>query len=242
MFRSWGLAAVLGAVSGAFVLLTFNQSGNGIPYLPLCLGLVHLGWQRWRQGPAEGLPLAGLASGVLGLLLWIQCLAAAWWMHHAVVRPRAVHDFPAGTAPAGSWPEGVAGLRYLLWEEPYAGASRQPDVLLDWLEEHPGRFFVWGDLTLLYALADQPSVGPTLWWHPGLTMPVPGSAAGQAYDQRLQRSLADADLRWVVFDHPEGQLYKGLRLQDLPATAAYLQARTVEEVEVGNYRLWKLRP
>lgn len=238
LLLAWGLAAV----SGAFVLLTFNQGENGVPYIFLCVGLVQLFWRKWRSHLELERPwLAAGAWLAQGLLLWVA-LSVAWPFHREVVATRMVHDFPEGEGPAFSWPSGTQDLDFLVWKEPWLNAERDPRPVIDFLRQEDEAFYLFGDLSLLYPMTGQVSPSPFLWLHPGLTLPVSDAPGFKEYDQLLRAHLKRQAPRWWVWDSPEGITYKEMRPEDFPLSQTYLKSRVDSTFQMGTYTLHRLKP
>jgi hypothetical protein len=90
-----------------------------------------------------------------------------------------------------------------------------------YLRSEPGGIYVFGDLTLMYALTGRASAGTVLWLHPGLTLPEPGTPAFPEWEKRLVQDLEARQVRFIVRE--SRQTYAELRLSQLPALASYVE-------------------
>jgi len=238
--KPWILAWLLSIGSGAFVLLTFNQAENGVPFLFVATGLLHAGWLQWRDVLEDRWRfIPGLTVLVVALLI-AQSLYVVTDFHAEAVVARKVHDFPAGTAPTMGWPDGTDDLDWLAWAEPWVGQDREPTELITWLRSEDQPFFFMGDFSAVYALTGQVSPWPSLWLHPGLTLPPLGTPEFDAYDAQLEAALVRQAPAYAVFPPGEAATYKDLELRDFPRTAAWLERRKTEAMDVGGYRVWGL--
>src|SRR5207245_3512644 len=135
-----------------------------------------------------------------------------------VNRPRLVHRLqevpPASPLEQAQVP---AALRFMRWRlHPfYAYAPDDLARLAAFLAAQPDAFFLVGDTSILYALADKPSVNPSLWFHRRLTMPGRRTEAFHDYEERLLANLRRYHVRFVVVEGRE--TYEGTSLAHFPA-------------------------
>jgi hypothetical protein len=233
----WGrpaLALALLAACAAFVMVTDNQGENGIPYVFLAAGLVHAEVAR-RRVPRRA------AAVFLGALALSSGLDAARF-DRRVNATRMVHELSGvAAAPSSETRALPPSLGFLEWRlHPfYRFAPADLAAALAYLRHEEGAIYVFGDLTLVYALTGRDSAGATLWLHPGLTMPEPHEAGFAAWEERL---LADLERRKVRFLFRESrQTLNHLRLSDLPRLAAWVEARRTRRLSFGPIDVMELR-
>jgi hypothetical protein len=231
------LALYLLAVCGTFVMLTDNQGENGIPFVFLSAGLVAAEFGSrlpWREG--AGPRSSFLAAGVLAGF----CLFDAARFDRGVNETRMVHELDGVPwAEQAVLPPGLAFLKWKLHPF-YRFTPRDLAETVAFLRREEGAIYVFGDLTILYALTGRPSVGESLWLHPGLTMPEPGEPGLAAWESRLQADLERRGVRFFVRE--SRQTYNGLRLSQLPRLAAFVEAHRVRRLSFGPIDLIELRP
>jgi hypothetical protein len=229
------LTLYLLAVCAAFVMATDNEGENGVPFVFAAVGLVHAELRarrggRWRHAPA--------AMGALVLLSATDALG----FNARVNEPRMVHELDgvASAAPR----ESVAlppALAFMEWRLHPFYRFRPNDLaqVVAHLRSEEGAIYVFGDLTILYALTGRPSAGPALWLHPGLTLPEPEHPGFEAWEERLVDDLERRNVRFVVRE--SRQTYSGLRLSQFPRLIAYMQAREGSHFSFGPIDVFELR-
>jgi hypothetical protein len=111
---------------------------------------------------------------------------------------------------------------------------------VSFLRHEKGAIYVFGDLTILYALTGRPSAGETLWLHPGLTMPEPGRPGFLAWESRLVQDLERRRVRFFVRE--SRQTYNGLRLSHLPRLATLIESRRLQRRSFGPIDVIELGP
>lgn len=236
--RRAGAALGLGllAVCAAFVMATDNQGENGIAFVFVAAGLVHAG-----LAPPP-FTVRGLRPAI-ALALAAACGAEAWQFNHRVNETRMVHELSGvAPAPAASLRALPPALSFMEWRlHPFYRFSPEDLALtVAFLRSQPGAIYVFGDLTPLYALTGRPSVGPAVWLHPGLTLPEPGQPGFTAWEERLVRDLEARKVRFVVRE--SRQTYNELRLSQLPALVAHIEARKGRRRSFGGIDVIELRP
>jgi hypothetical protein len=108
------------------------------------------------------------------------------------------------------------------------------------LRQEEGAIYVFGDLTILYALTGRGSAGESLWLHPGLTLPEPGEPAFAAWEDRLLGDLTRRGVRFFVRE--SRQTYNGLRLSQVPKVAEFVEAHRKRRVSFGPIDVIELSP
>jgi hypothetical protein len=232
------LALYLLAVCALFVMVTGNQGENGIPFVFLAVGLLQAEVRRW--GLDSGQRRASLAlAGVL-------VLPSAWdavCFHRRVNETRMVHELDGVVRADPREEEALPpALGFLQWKlHPFYRFS--PGNLAEtvsFLRHEKGAIYVFGDLTILYALTGRPSAGETLWLHPGLTMPEPGRPGFLAWESRLVQDLERRRVRFFVRE--SRQTYNGLRLSHLPRLATLIESRRLQRRSFGPIDVIELGP
>lgn len=234
------MGAGLTAICSFFMHFSQNQPQNGLPFVPVALGLGHVFWRDWTAG------WKGLSSRMIGPTRLVGSVAvagvAAWgaWTFHRSTNPtRLVLDFTE-QAPYVASPEQGDVIGFLAYQAPFHHARLHPADLMRWLDEHPGDFLLFGDLSILYGLTQRPSIPPFLWFHEGLSLPQPSEASFAAVDSALLASCGKSRVRYVVFEHPDRLTYQGSQWECYEQTAKAISANKKREVEVGGFTVWEL--
>ncbi len=231
------LALYLLAVCAAFVMVTDNQGENGIPFVFLAAGLVHV------EFAVRGREKVHRASWIMAGVLALASAVDAFAFDRRVNSTRMVHELdgvtPALPGEAAALPP---PLSYLEWRlHPFYRFTPQDlGNTVAFLRREEGAIYVFGDLTILYALTGRGSAGDTLWLHPGLTLPEPGQPGFAEWESRLQANLERRRVRFVVRE--SRQTYNGLRLSQLPRLAAFIEAHRERRISFGPIDVIELRP
>jgi hypothetical protein len=232
------LALYLLGVCGTFVMLTDNQGENGIPLVFVAAGLIQAELEirsRERAKPR--------ASSLVAASLALSCAFDGVRFDGRVNETRMVHELD-GVPLAGPREQAAlpAGLEFLKWKlHPfYRFTPGDLGETVALLKREEGAIYVFGDLTILYALTSRPSAGESLWLHPGLTMPEPAEPSFAAWESRLQADLERRHVRFLVRE--SRQTYNGLRLSQLPRLAAFIESRRVRRLSFGPIDVIELRP
>ncbi len=232
------LALYLLAICALFVMVTGNQGENGIPFVFLAVGLLHAEARHW--GRESGKHRASLAlAGVL-------VLPSAWdavCFNRRVNETRMVHELDgvvrADPREEAALPPALGFLRWKLHPF-YRFSPGDLSLTVTFLRHEKGAIYVFGDLTILYALTGRQSAGETLWLHPGLTMPEPGRPGFLAWEARLLQDLERRGVRFFVRE--SRQTYNGLRLSHLPRLATLIESRRLRRRSFGPIDVIELGP
>ena len=109
---------------------------------------------------------------------------------------------------------------------------------LRFLEDQDGNFLLIGDSSILYALTGRPSVLPSLWFHPGLTIPPEDTEAFRRYQSRLIESLDRYGVRFVVL---EGErTWVKTQLSTFPLLDELVQRRGEGTRQFGQFKIIEL--
>ena len=247
------LAAGMSLMCLAVALLSWQASENSLALVFTGLGIT--------QGCLIGLAgtvkscmansgmTSRIARGLVGILPWslavLAVIQAENFHRHVNVR-RTVHQLEnPGTPDLGGSIVSPA-LAFLVWDVPsparyglspgeHAESVRET---LKFLENQDGNFLLVGDSSILYALTHRPSVSPSLWFHPGLTIPSKGSVAFEQYQHRLLDNMDRYAVRFVVL---EGErTWVDTRLSSFPALEEVVTRRRVGEYRFGHFTIIEL--
>ncbi len=259
--RAWpccALAVFLTLASLFFMTWTFNQEEIGVALVfaaagcvaAACLHLSASARERGRPRLARVLWLAPPALAAAAVL-------DAWVFAREVDATRRANDltFDARAAAEASneLPEGLA---YLRWSVPglvqYAPADLRD--LIAYLRGRPGGVFLLGDTSIVYGLSGKESVAPSLWFHPGLTVPRPYDRGFGRYQALLMQRIRELDVQTVVVEGertwagyranpgrtpPE---FSYLTLATWPRLARLVEERRCAERAFGPFRVIELGP
>lgn len=235
-----------------FVALTSNQNQIGVALvfasagaaMASLLGLAELATPRFAHA-------RWLARGIV-IVFALLAVDDTHRFTRAVVETRAVNDtkFDAALADASasSLPDELA---YLRWNaNKYSPADLR--ALSDYLRARDGNFWLLGDSSVLYGITGKRSIAPSLWFHPGLTLPMPHDAEFARYEARLLASITAHDVRAVVLEgehtwigyplNPGETKPKAgyLTLATFPRVNALVEARNSGERTFGAFRVIEL--
>lgn len=129
-------------------------------------------------------------------------------------------------------------LRGLAWAEGVNDDAREmhpswEELVKTWrvLQEAPGRFYLLGNYTILYAAADKPSLGTLSWFFKGLTY---SQDYDPAFDARFAALVDQPDVTYFVTEEDFGLKHK---LEDFPALERVLREKYRSEQKIGLFRL-----
>jgi hypothetical protein len=237
-------AALLGeallAICLLFIALTSNQREIGVPFVFAAGGLVHAALERARDSllRARRVWLAAWPR-LAGLLLAAVAAADGWRFTSSVNATRTVNDIDWDPWAAGlAAPLVPRGLDFLCWQVPPSvpyGAAELRDVL-EFLREADAPFLWFGDASIAYGLAGQPSAFPALWFHPGLTLPLAGDPRAAEFEELVLERIAALGVRYVVLEG-EHTWIRRLTLADFPRLQALVEARRVASERFGPFEV-----
>lgn len=124
------------------------------------------------------------------------------------------------SAPAGEW-----------W-------LRRPDFegVNDWLAQHRGNFFVFGDATMLYGLHQRISPQPWLYFLADHSYLLEDLAH---VDEVVTASLSRNSIRTVIVEKVSWAGYQDAEwLTRMPRLKAWIEDNFVKEKEYGIYEVW----
>lgn len=248
------LALALIWVGYVFTELTSNHQTNGLCYTFIAVGLLREAALRSApsaapadpddpatadDAPEAAAPESATSAGEgwsarrargLALVLVLATLVDVGSMtvliNHARVGNGAV--FPAGDDPIHP------SLAPMRWGKPghYPVSAAGITTLIDRLRARDEPFFLFGDGSILYGLSGQPSLSPSLWFHPGLAMPLPQNKGEfKRWEDDLMRRLYLRRVRLVVVERRE--VWTQLSLGQLPQLQTWLSTGRGRALEDG---------
>lgn len=166
--------------------------------------------------------------------------------HERVNVGRTVHELKPCVSTCLSGSIVSPALAFMVWDVPVParhGVSPREHAesvyrTLKFLEHQDGNFLLIGDSSILYALARRPSVSPSLWFHPGLTIPPQGSEDFARYQLRLMENMDRYGVRFVVLEG-EGTWVE-TRLSDLPMLSERVRSRRLRELRYRPFTIVEL--
>jgi hypothetical protein len=230
-------------IDETFQILTTNERENGMAYLFCSVGLLHVLFLRTsRHLDARGRRGRWLVTAI-SLVIVAATLRDAWAFDVSVNATRMVNDVSdfreRGQVDDAELPR---ELRFLRWDVPatYATTPAELGEVVRRLKALDDNFLLIGDTSLLYALADKPSVFPALWFDKNLTLPKSDTAESRAFEQRLIRNMRRYHVGDVVLEGRE--TWAGSKLSDFPRLAAVVATRACGARSIGMFRLVRLCP
>jgi hypothetical protein len=222
-----------------FIVLTRNQPGQGVAYLFLAVGLVHASLER-AGGLLAARPTAARLLRGAGLAVLLIALRDGVHFERNVNVPRSANDITWDPEQAErAAPQVPAPLSFLRWQTSRFVQFAAGDLrdLSEFLKAQGGGFLLIGDASVAYALAGAPSATPSLWFHPGLTLPLPGDEGFAEYEQRLLERVQD--VRFLVL---EGRhTWNHLSVADFPRLAPLARQRPGAVTRFGGFTVIDLR-
>lgn len=219
-------AAAMLAVAAGWGVGLFPNPGRGVA-LPGAALLKKIG------GPARPVFGIGLAAVVVCQVEY-RGLRDSW--------DRTVHDIFAGSH-FGEYSR-VPGLERLRWGIPTCvhgieTTDEQMVQLVDYLRREGKPFFVFPDMTMLYALVGEISPQPLLWFHHGLTYPNQYEAA---LDRRIVESLERNGVEIVVLQNAAWFGDAAEQLTRFPILEAYVRDSFTRVSDDGPFEVRRKQP
>jgi hypothetical protein len=230
------LAEVLVLLCLAHAVLTFNQPHNAIPFAFVALGLVHLAALRTTTGAG-----AGTVRAIVTAALVVVAGHDAWSFESRVNATRRVHKLDRTQVPVAAATAGLPpAMAFMRWQTPAEVALRAEDLseVTRVLAKAPRNFLLLGDTSILYALTGRPSVAPSVWFHPGLTYPAPGTIAFSGYEDALMSALSRRDVGYVVLEG--SHTFLGTQLSDFPRLQGLVAREGCGRREIGSFSILTL--
>lgn len=243
-----GLAAGLAAVCWLTAAFTDNLQENNIPFVYIALAIFYLVATRIVFGTRTLAPdriserrLVATRSASLGLILF--ALFDAYMFNNQVNADRVVHDFVYDARRFRSHQTDMPqALSFMKWGTPgaYAFLPGEVKAVTEYVRARQGGLFVLGDASVFYALTGRQSTHPSLWFHPGLSTPRPGTELFDRYEQRLLDNFGRYDVRFVLLEGERTWLRA--RLADFGRLSAYIAETPHQDTSFGFCRLIELAP
>jgi hypothetical protein len=227
----WLLASLF-FMTGAFIAYTINQIEDGFSLLMLMAGLSSLflrraaqsiDW-RWRRELGCALTAVIAFAAVRDTVVFARTVDSTRSVLDTVYDP-ALADRAARVLPPA--------LGFMRWTH----INCEPEEFAELVRvlRAGGNFALISDLGPLYALAGKPSVMPALWLHPGLSIPLPNTAAFGRFDGELLERMQTFGVRRLVLDEPH--TLRGVTLGDFPKLYALVLSRGCGEQYFGGVRV-----
>lgn len=216
-----------------FSAATLNQMENNLPFLFVALGLAHRSTQVLlpdRHGK--------LAAFCVGIFFVAVAIGDALFFHRDVNSKRIVLDMEF-SAENSEEPQS-AGLERMRYQVPERVGTSAGDLdeLIHFLRSRDGNFLLVGDTSILYGLTGRPSIPPSLWFHPRLTIPRRGTLAFVEYQAELLRNITKHRVLYVILEDEE--TWMGSRLSQFPAISALLDTTQRKQFQIGGFTLIRL--
>lgn len=226
-----------------FIKTTQNQVENGLNFTCIAIGLGLLFWKEWIQNGPLGRVWPSAATRLwYFLLIFVSGTAvlAGIRFHQEVNITRRVLDFQDAERTNSLSPPAY-NLNGLEFQAPYEPGTRNPVALVEWLTAHHKNVVYFGDMRFLLAIAGKEDLLPSVWVHPGLTFPVPGTSGFEAFDLEFLKNIEGKSVRYIIFENDNHRSYLGSPWELLSHTAAFIEERKVFSQNIGGFEVWTLK-
>lgn len=233
------LSIALLVICNLFIFFTLNQGENGIPFLFVSLGLMNIVCLSLLPPQTIKRRKAILRYALSAFFMFVAVLDAVSFNNN-VNKTRFVHDFKLGTRPKTSSAKLPAGLEFVDFAMPPQYRFR-PEALkrvTDFFKEEKVNFFLLGDTSILYGLARRPSVNPSLWFHPGLTIPASDSDDFRLYEERLLENIQKYKVKYLVLEGD--RTWFNISLNNFKKLQALIRENSVENKTFGQFRVLRI--
>lgn len=229
------VAAALPLVGLVAAHITYNDPEESLAFVLPSLGLVDAVLGAMLAGSSRRRGIAGLRA----LLLLLAVQDGARFHARVNVTRSAVAPELSGDAGSARLPDALAFMTWRLPEQ-YRFTAEDFTGVLEFLRREPGRFWLMGDATVLYALAGKPSVGPCMTLFPGLSMPHPGTRSPEflAFEGQLVEDFPRKDVRFIVLEG-KGSWFE-VRLKDFRRLHRALASEPMREWHFGAFTVLEL--
>jgi hypothetical protein len=247
------LAAGMSLTCVAVALLSSQAYENSVALVFAALGLVQVCLtglaatvNKQLSGSRRGWKITRCLVRFMPWSVAVLAVIQAAGFHERVNVGRAVHQLEPRASSGLSGSIVSPALAFMVWDVPAParhGASPREHAesvhrTLRFLEQQDGNFLLIGDSSILYALARRPSVSPSLWFHPGLTIPPQGTEAFERYQLRLMENMDRYGVRFVLL---EGErTWVETRLSNFPLLETFVRRRRVGEHQMGPFTIVEL--
>lgn len=227
---------ILGSVAFLITAYLFVMRNRGMGNFNFLLG-VFLAWGvfSWVMGSRESVDdrMKKVAWGatVAGVVILVT---GTWGSYFR--QAQDIFHFQTRYVPR----EGIPFLHGLAWAEELEEDDRKihptwEELRETWqtLRQAPGRFYLFGDYTMLYPATGKIPVGLLPWFHKGLTYSA-------TYDPVLDlRLTAEVDQPDVTYFVTEESTFMFSRVQDFPRLEQVLREKYRSEKKIGLFRLYR---
>lgn len=233
------LSIALLVICNLFIFFTLNQGENGIPFLFASLGLMHIVCLSLLSFQTIQRRKAVLRYALSALFIFIAVLDAVSFNNN-VNKTRFVHDFKLGTRPKTSSANLPAGFEFVDFAMPpqYRFSPEALKRVTDFFKEQKANFFLIGDTSILYGLARRPSVNPSLWFHPGLTIPALDSDDFRLYEERLLENIRKYKVKYLVLEGD--RTWFNISLNHFKRLRALIRENSVENKSFGQFKVLRI--
>jgi hypothetical protein len=242
------LAELVLLIDVVTIVLANNQDGVGVGWIFLALAIGQTGVHQMSESGLRW-DRVGSAGSVVILIVLVRDV-----IHFSatVNATRIANDmvFDAGLADATTLPDSLWPMRWTTPEH-HNFPSEDLVAILEYLESAEGDFLLVGDTSILYGLSGHRSVLPSLWYHPGVTLPAPGSLEFSEWQDRILENMKPqlagdggqprAEVLRVV-EERAGTWVGNWSVKDLPLVWRSIRGRVQDEVNLGAFRILELRP
>ena len=239
---SVGLA--LGAGSFSSLLLTNNEAANSVPFAFLAGSLFTAGFLKSMEGVRNVIHphrLRTFVTCIRWILIFLISLFAVLKgreFNQKTNRGRSVHSL-ANLTKNPLPPASPGVLSPLVWlVQPSIDPGQEPFMeSVAWLKESPDAFVVANDWTFLYALSGKEPPMPVLWFHSGLTVPLPSSEAYGHFQNWMLKQLVDRKVKWMVVDPLNHEC-----LSIFPVFQKWYEANRSRSQKIGAFEMVPISP
>lgn len=198
------VAAALLSLAAIYSATTHNAPIFAFAYYPPALALAYgLLSRRLPQKMAEDIRVRDAFLALFLALGFMTPLLAATPLSHRWANEFKAHEVDAAV-PGGEIHPALTGLHWVFPRRVHESGNETSveayRELLEFLNARDENFLLFGDATILYALAGRPSVFPALWFHEGLSFPARQAAERPKFERQLTDALVRYDVRFVVLD------------------------------------------
>lgn len=222
------------------MVLANNQDAAAVGFVVPALGLL-LASACTMAGSATG-PAPRTAQAFAAALLLLVLVEPTFWL--ADLTGRATNDLAFDPERAELITVEASPMLAGLWhQQPEHHAYPLADLLAlaEDLAARDGDFLLVGDTALLYALAGKRSTMPSLWYHPGVTIPMKGTPEFRAWQDLLVAEIEAGTIARIV-EERAGTWIGNWTLASLPRVQRAVRTRGFTEQDHGAFRVLELAP
>jgi hypothetical protein len=239
------LSVALLIICLSFGMLTHNQPENGIPYMFISLGIIHITVLKIFKLDQRLMSRRNLIY-ISSLIIAVFALYDAYSFNFNVNATRIVQDlnfiFSGERLQEPMSVHADGQLSFMFWgiAKNYDFSSRDLENIIRFLDEQEGNFYLMGDTSILYALTKRPSISPSLWFHYGLTYPLKGTRNFRTYQKQLIDNIEIYNVKYIIVEGSETMM--GTKLEDFEALTRIIEQKTDYIESFGGFKIISLRP